>query len=303
MISIGIDIAKYKIDVHYEGKNYTIKNTSRALKEFFRSLPKDSQVVMEATGKYHRLSHKLLEEMGIKVMLINPFQSRNYAKALNVICKTDRVDAKILSSFGRQLEFKHTPHMKESELAMQELSRCLDDLQKTKISLEARLDAADPFIAKTIKRIIKSIEQELHKLNLKLEEVAVNNKEMQEKLTILLTIPGIGKQTALMLLSNLRELGKIDKNQIVALAGLAPRNNESGTYQGRRYVRGGRVAVRSKMFMPVLGAATKNNKKLNKFYQRLLENGKCKKVALTACMRKMIIWANFLLAKNQSWME
>ena len=99
MISVGIDVAKYKIDVFYEGNNYTVNNTTKELYKFFKTLTKKSCVVIEATGKYHCLNHNILEEMGIEVMLINPFQSRSYAKALNAICKTDEVDAKILSDF------------------------------------------------------------------------------------------------------------------------------------------------------------------------------------------------------------
>ena len=236
-------------------------------------------------------------------MLINPFQSRNFAKAMNVICKTDKVDAKILSIFGEKMDFKPTLIAKESEIRMLELSRHLDDLSKIKMSLERRLEEADPFVAKSLKSTIKKLTIEIEKTEQELEKVVNNDNEIKHKCDLLQTIPGIGKQTAIMLLSNLKELGKLKRNQITALAGLAPRNNESGTYQGKRYVRGGRTEIRSHLFIPTLGAATMHNKKLKNFYSGLVERGKDKKIALTACMRKIIIWANMIIATDQPWQD
>ena len=303
MLSVGIDIAKYKIDVFYSGKNYTLKNCKPELKLFFETLPNKSKVVMEATGKYHRLSQKILHDLNIDVMLINPFQSRNFAKAMNVICKTDKVDAKILSFFGEKMDFKPTEIATKSEIKIQELSRHLDDLCKVKISLNLRLDNADSFVAKSLKTIIKKLKTEIEKAKKELEIIVNKDSELKRKCSLLETIPGIGKQTAIMLLSNLKELGKLDRNKITALAGLAPRNNESGTHKGRRYVRGGRVEIRSHLFMPVLGAATQHNKRLNKFYNGLIERGKDKKLALIACMRKLIIWANMIIATGEEWKD
>ena len=303
MLSVGIDIAKYKIDVFYSGKNYTLKNSRPELKDFFESLPDKSKIVMEATGKYHRLSQKILHDLNIDVMLINPFQSRNFAKAMNVICKTDKVDAKILSLFGKKMDFISTEIARKSEIKMQELSRHLDDLCKVKLSLKLRLEEADTFVAKSLKSTIKKLESELEKVKKELEKVIDKDSELKRKCSLLETIPGIGKQTAIMLLSNLRELGKLDRNKITALAGLAPRNNESGTHKGKRYVRGGRVAIRSHLFMPILGAATQHNKRLNTFYNGLIGRGKDKKLALIACMRKLIIWANMIIATGEGWKD
>jgi transposase len=301
MIPIGIDIAKDKIDVCYQNQHYIVENENKALKKFFKQLPKEGRIVMEATGKYHRAAHSILSKMGYEVMLINPFQSRNFAKAMGVICKTDKVDAKILELFAQKMDFKDRQIASELELEMQELSRYLDDLKRKRVELLARKEGAIASVKKSIEGLINSIDKEIKKIEGQLEEVASRDEEVAVKMNLLLTIPGIGKTTALLLLSNLRDLGKLSKSQIVALAGLAPRNNESGTYQGKRYVRGGRSGIRSSLFMPILGAATQHNRRLKEFYHKLLESGKCKKVALTACMRKIIVWANFMLANNLSW--
>lgn len=118
-----------------------------------------------------------------------------------------------------------------------------------------------------------------------------------------MSIPGIGAKTGLMLLSLLRELGCLEKTEIAALAGLAPANNDSGTFRGKRTIKSGRHDVRSHLYMPTLGAATKHNKRLKKIYDRLVASGKPKKVALTACMRKLIVWANAILMSGEAWVE
>ena len=301
MIPVGIDIAKHKVDIFYQEQHFSVENNEKALKKCFKKLPKGSRVVMEATGKYHRLSHSLLNEMGFQVMLINPFQSRNFAKAMNVICKTDKVDAKILALFAEKMDFVESSIATELESDMQEMSRYLEDLKHKRVALIGQKENTTPIVTRSIEGLIEKIEEEIKNIESKIEQ-AVNEDEVQsKKMALLLTIPGVGKTTALFLLSNLRELGSLSKNQIVALSGLAPRNNESGTYQGKRYVRGGRKGVRSNLFMPILGAATRHNKRLKRFYQKLVEAGKPRKVALTACMRKIIVWANFMIANNLTW--
>jgi len=301
MIPVGIDVAKNKIDVFYQNQHFVVINENKELRKFFKQLPKDSRIVMESTGKYHRKAHEILAQMKLDVMLINPFQSRNFAKAMNVICKTDKVDAKMLALFAEKMDFTATIPATETERKMQELSRYLDDLKQQRVALLTRKEGSLPSVAKSITKLIKEIDKEIQSIESQLDDLSDNDEEIAKKKNLLLTIPGIGKTTALLLLSNLRELGSLSKSQIVALAGLAPRNNESGTYQGKRYVRGGRSGIRSSLFMPILGAATRHNSRLKRFYHQLLENGKCKKVALTACMRKIIVWANFMIAHNLSW--
>lgn len=118
-----------------------------------------------------------------------------------------------------------------------------------------------------------------------------------------MSIPGIGEPTAITLLSYLRELGEASKREIAALSGLAPMNNESGSYTGKRRIRGGRHDVRTALYMPILGAATKHNKRLKELYNRLVGSGKLKKVALTACMRKLVVWANAIITSQKPWDE
>lgn len=304
MISVGIDVSKLKLDIFYSNKSFSIPNEQKEIKNFFKTrLEKDSKIVVEATGKYHRLVHEELVKLGHKVMIINPYQSRHFAKAMNVICKTDVVDAKILSLYAEKMDFKHTKPPTVKELKMQELSRHLEDLKKIKQDLENRLRDSEGYVAKSLKKAIKAIEKQIKETEEKLQEFVKTDEEVEKRCSLLTSIPGIGIPTAIMLLCNLRELGSLDRNEITALSGLAPINNDSGLFSGKRYVRGGRKEIRAKLFMPILGAATRHNKRLKAFYEKLVADGKAKKVALTACMRKLIVWANSILASGKKWQE
>ena len=304
MIAVGIDVSKCKLDIFYSDKCFSISNDKKEIKTFFTNrLEKDSRIVVEATGKYHRLVQKELVIMGYEVMVINPYQSRHFAKSINVICKTDAVDAKILQLYAEKMDFKPSVPIAKKQLEMQELSRHLDDLKKIKLDLELRLRDSDGYVKKSLSTAIKAIKKQIKETEKKLEESVNKDEQTSEKCSLLTSITGIGKQTAIMLLSNLRELGSLNKSEIVALSGLAPMNNDSGSFKGKRYVRGGRKDIRSKLFMPILGAATKHNKRLKAFYEKLTAEGKAKKVALTACMRKLIIWANAILASGKEWGE
>lgn len=305
MIAIGIDVSKTKLDIFYCDKSFIILNTEEKIREFFTklSLHGNCKIVLEATGKYHRLIHKILCELNYDVMVINPFQSRHFAKAMNVICKTDRVDAKILSLYAERMEFKNTVMQTEEELEMQELSRYIQDLKYIKLELEARLRDSDGFVAKSLIKTIDAIEKRIQEAESQLNNLVSCDDKLSSKCELLESIPGIGRQTAIMLLCNLRELGTLNKRQIVGLAGLAPMNNDSGFFKGRRYVHGGRKDIRSSLYMPILGAATQHNNRLKLFYKHLVTSGKSKKVALVACMRKLIVWANSVLATSEKWQE
>ncbi len=305
MIAIGIDVSKSKLDIFYCEKSVTILNTQKEIMDFFRNLALQGncRVVLEATGKYHRLVHKLLVELNYDVMVINPFQSRHFAKAMNVICKTDAVDAKVLALYAEKMDFNNTVVQGVEELEMQELSRHIHDLKQIKLDLEARLRDSNGFIEKSLDKAIKCIKNQIQKAESKLDDLIANNDFLSAKCELLESIPGIGHRTAIMLLCNLRELGMLTKRQIVGLAGLAPINNDSGTFKGKRYVRGGRKDIRSSLYMPILGAATQHNKRLKAFYEHLVATGKNKKVALVACMRKLIVWANSVLATSKKWEE
>jgi transposase len=197
--------------------------------------------------------------MGFSVMVINPFQSRNYARALNILCKTDKVDATVLASFGERMEFHETLPLSEMEELLQELSRHLDDLKAIRKNIVLHLQSAQGFIAKSLKKTLKTIDKEIEETEKQLKEAVAKDPQLLKNCNLLMSIPGVGEPTALTLLSYLRELGQATKREISALSGLAPINNESGNYKGKRRIRGGRHDVRVALYMPILGAVTKHN--------------------------------------------
>lgn len=300
-IAIGIDVAKENLAIYQNDTYVEIVNEASAIKAYFRQLSRKANILMEATGKYHRLAHKVLDEMGFSVMVINPYQSKHFAKALNLLCKTDKVDAKMLALFAERMDFKATPCASEGQTHLKDLSRHLDDLKQVKVSLEARARDSKGFVKSSLNKAIKTIEKEIEATEKALLAGIKADKAVYQNYKLLLGVPGIGSSTAVYLLSCLSELGMATRGQISALSGVAPMNNDSGSYSGRRYVRGGRRDIRHHLYMPVLGAATQHNERLKQFYQRLVAAGKPKKVALIACIRKLIVWCNAMLQNQQPW--
>jgi len=302
-LPIGLDIAKLKIDFYSNSSHCVIANDEKSIKKHFKKLDRTSPIVMEATGKYHRTAHRTLEEMGFDVMVVNPYQSKHFAKAMNLRCKTDKVDAKMLSIYAERMEFKKSPCMEQGEQKRLDLLRHLDDLKKIRIDINARARESSDFIEKSLKRTLMTIDLEIKKTEAKLLSAVRSDDATKRNFELLLTIPGIGDPTAISLLCLLRELGQASKREIASLSGLAPMNFDSGTKRGRRMIQGGRHDVRRHLYMPIVGAATKHNPRLKEFYTRLIASGKPGKVALTACMRKLIVWANAMLATGLPWNE
>ena len=302
-LPIGLDISKLKIDFYSSSTHCVIVNDVKSIQKYFKKLDRASPIVMEATGKYHRVAHRTLEEMGFEVMVVNPYQSKHFAKAMNLRCKTDKVDAKMLSIYAERMEFKKSKCMEHGEQKRLDLLKHLDDLKKIRIDISARTRESTGFIEKSLKRTLKSVDCEINETEVKLLSMVKSDETTKRNFELLLTIPGVGAPTAISLLCLLRELGQTSKREIAALSGLAPINFDSGTMKGKRRIQGGRHDVRRHLYMPIIGAATQHNPWLKEFYTRLVATGKPGKVALTACMRKLVVWANAILATGLPWNE
>lgn len=302
MLSIGIDVAKTKLDCCINDKFCTIPNDVKSIKKTFASVSRESKVLMEATGKYHRLAHSTLEAMGFKVMIVNPFQSKHFAKAMNLKCKTDAVDAKMLSLYADRMNFKPTPCAEPESQELQELSRHLDDLKEERLRCKARIRESSGFVKASQTKLLKSYECEIKATENRLKQLVDSDEELTRKYDLLMSIPGIGQTSAIYLMSYLRELGSLNKREIASLAGLAPMNRDSGTSKGRRRIEGGRSALRKRLYMPIVAATTlNNNPRLREFYLKLIDANKPQRVAFVACMRKLVIWANSIIAKGEPW--
>jgi transposase len=302
MIAVGIDVSKEKLDIWMNNKLTVILNKVDAIKDFFKPYQdQELHIVMEATGRLHRDAHKILNELRFTVTVINPFQSRHFAKAMNVICKTDKVDARVLCLYAERMPLTSTPALSDLEEKMQNLIRHLDDLKETRKGYDVRLKETKGFAAESLKRVIDTLKEEIKSVEKHLSLLSDEDEDLKKKKAILTSIPGVGEATALAMLGLMRELGSLKRNQACALAGLAPMNYESGKMQGKRRIQKGRHDLRSHLYMPMLGAVTKHNAVFKAFYERLVRAGKAPKVALVAVMRKLIVIANGLLQRQEYW--
>jgi transposase len=304
-IWVGIDVCKAWLDVHIrpEQRIYRLPNTEAGVKELINQLPDPTEVgrvILEATGGMELTSALTLHQAGFPVVVINPRQSRNFAKATNQLAKTDKVDAKILAFFGEALR-------PEIRTMAAEETRQLNDLVTRRRQIVEMLTAERNRLASIRGKAREDIEANIEWLNQRLkgidEQIAQQIKESTlwtEQQAILTSVPGVGLVVASTLLSSLPELGTLTTKQISSLVGLAPMNCDSGQMRGKRRITGGRASVRAVLYMAAL-VAVRYNPVIRAFYDRLLARGKLKKVALTACMHKLLIILNAMLKQKTVW--
>lgn len=303
---VGIDVSKHELDVYILPANLslTFKNTPRGIQALKKKIAQytGAKVVLEATGGYEKLVADKLDEEDIDVCIVNPRQIRDFAKALGKLAKTDKIDAQVIALFAEKIQpaariMKSKNQTKITELTTRR-KQLLDILQMEK----NRLDKASGDIKKSLSKIIKTIEKEIAVIEEKLNKLISEDEYYSKMYEHITSVPGIGEKVATALMAHLPELGTLSSRQITALAGLAPFNRDSGMMRGTRTIWGGRAPVRAAMYMATL-VATKHNPIIKSFYRRLCEAGKPKKVALTACMRKLVIIVNAMVKNNQPWHE
>ncbi|MEZ5814402.1 MAG: IS110 family transposase [Alphaproteobacteria bacterium] len=301
----GIDVGKDYLDIfiHPIGVQMQIKNDKSAIKALIKRLTEHDieLVALEATSKYHRLTHSMLHDAGIVVAVINPFRSRQFADSLGRLAKTDTIDAKSLALFAQRMNPEPTlpPDTQCRELRDLQTARrqVLDEI----CDLKRQLHTTDhPLAVRQIKARIAMGERHKSVLEKEIHTLIASQPDLKNKFDILTSIPGIGKTTASILLADMAELGQVNAKEIAALAGVAPMNWDSGIKNGNRMIRGGRKHVRNALYMCSITCIRRSNS-LGLTYKNLVRRGKNPKVALTAVMRKMIIIANTLIAENRKW--
>ena len=302
---IGIDIAKAHFDiVDLNGQNHTTRpNSAQGIKSLVRDLTKlgSCQVIFEATGRYHKALERALAKADIAYTLVNPWQARRFAEVTGKRAKTDKVDAHMLALMGQALQLDPTAIRDETieTLGEFELYRLALVQMRTAVKNRAQLltqKALKRLVARQLKQIDKDIEAVVQEMLIDIWA----HPELQERFDTLQSIPGIGPTTALSVLITMPELGTLSEKKVGALAGLAPMDRQSGTYQGKAHIRGGRSNVRRALFMPAL-VAIRYNPDLKAFYERLKNAGKPKKIAITAVMRKLLVTANALIRDRRNW--
>lgn len=296
---IGLDVSKDKIDTFSEVLKYGFASNDpsgyRCIIKVASKLGGTVHAIIEPTGGYEKRLACALREAGFIVSLVNPRQVRDFARAQGRLAKTDRLDAKVLADYGAAMNPKPTePHGANQE-ELTALVRRREQLLEARQSEENRLQQETSRKVKTsINSTLRMLDKQIETIEKAIDELIESDEELGAKVRRLTQVKGIGKTIAVKLLSEMPELGTLNRRQAGAMAGVAPINHDSGTQRGKRFIGGGRPAVRKALYMGAL-VASRFNENMRTFYQRLLEKGKPKKVALTALMRKLIVLLNAAL--------
>lgn len=309
-LCVGIDVSKATLDIAASSDiaQVTVSNDSDGFDAIIAELRKHSValVLMEATGGLEAAVACSLQAEGFDVAVVNPRQARDFARAMGYLAKTDRIDARVLAQMAavinrhpeRERFIRTLPDAERQVLTAMVVRR--RQLITMLVAERNRLYPAHPQSRKSINTIIKALEDELARINEDMNSHIRNHfKELAERLG---SIKGIGTMTTAALLAEVPELGSLSRREISALVGVAPVNRDSGTMRGRRTIFGGRAGVRTALYMATL-VATRFNPVIKAFYTRLVAAGKAKKVALVACMRKLLTILNAMLRKNEEWDE
>jgi transposase len=298
-VFVGIDVSKKRLDVCRlpDRQSRSFNNDAAGVQSLLTWLAEvpPKQVVLEATGGYERLVVAELANAAVPLAIVNPRQARQFAGALGKLAKTDRIDAEVLAKFAQAVrpEIRPIPGEKQRELA--ELVNRRRQLVRLHVAESNRLQQA---VATTV---IRNVEKTIEFLNTQISDVDdaldkhfQENPVWQEKINLLKSVPGVGPATSRTLVAELPELGRCGRRQIASLAGVAPINRDSGAFRGKRTTWGGRARVRSALYMATL-TAVRYFPPIGDLYQRLLAQGKMPKVALVACMRKLLTILNTIL--------
>lgn len=303
-IFVGIDVAKANIDMaaHPTEQRRRFSNDDKGIAQAVSCLKELSPelVVLEATGGMEMPLVSALVIAGVPTVIANPRQVRDFAKATGKLAKTDAIDAKIIALFAALIKppIRPFPDAQTQELnAISSRRRQILDM----ITAERnRLSTASKAVKERIQAHIEWLQHDQAEIDKELRHLIRESPVWREKDNLLQSAPGVGPVLSTTLLAGLPELGTLNRKQIAALVGVAPLNRDSGTLSGKRTVWGGRTAVRTAIYMPTL-VATRYNPVIRAFYQRLLRAGKEKKVAITACMRKLLTILNAMIKHGTSW--
>ena len=305
LIFVGIDVSQARLDIAVRpGTSFSITHVEPAIASLVQQLCALSPtlIVVEATGGMEIPLTSALATAGLPVVVINPRQVRDFAKANGHLAKTDALDAQILAQFAEVMRPQPRPFPNTETRALAALVTRRRQLVEMLTAEKNRLLSAASPIRKRVRAHIAWLERELEHTNTELSEAIRHSPVWREKDDLLQSVPGVGPVLTSTLLASLPELGTLTHKQIAALVGVAPLNRDSGTLRGRRTVWGGRAQVRAVLYMGAIVAA-RFNPVIRVFYQRLQRAGKAKKVALTACMRKLLIILNAMLKHRTPWRE
>ena len=304
-VFIGIDVAKDRLDVHVRpsGEAFAVARDGEGLASLVDRLRTVAPrlIVSEATGGFEQVVAGALGAAGLPIVVVNPRQIRDFARALGRLAKTDRIDAETIALFAERVQPELRP-LPDAEARLlgelvarrrQVIEMIVAEGNRARL-LESRR------LKKRIERHRSALQDELSKIDSEIDDTIRGTPIWRENEDLLKSVPGVGNTLARTLLAELPELGSLGRKQIAALVGVAPFNRDSGTLRGKRTVWGGRAPVRAGLYMAAL-VASRHNPLIARFYRRLLAAGKPKKLALTACMRKLLTILNAIVRDRRPW--
>jgi transposase len=303
-VNVGIDVGKWFLDVclYEKDLHWQVENNPEGVRKLLGRLGRYQveRLVMEATGRYQLLLAEQAFKKGLPVCIVKPLAVRRYAQALGKLAKTDKIDAQVIAEFGARVEPIITLAKSKNLMLIKDLLSRRRQLVNMRTKELNRVKIMGKALEVSCKRIIRTLDLEIARMEKQLDRLIENESEWAEKKALLKTAPGIGDTMVYTLLADLPELGTMTNKQAAALVGVAPMNRDSGKMKGKRRIQGGRYSVRTTLYMATL-SATLCNPIIKEFYQRLTAQGKHNKVALTACMRKFIVMLNAMVRDNCEW--
>ena len=304
-ICVGVDVASEHLDIAFgpQGQVRRFSNSSTGIRKLVRQLsgPDVEVVLMEATGGWEVALAEALAAADLPVAIVNPRRVRDYARAMGILAKTDAVDARVIAEFAVAGHFRlwRAPDPVVRDLA--ELAARRRQLLEQRTAENNRLQlVGNRDVRSDINRAVAGLKRRIGRLDCRIAAMIAASPYLAARADLIGSVPGAGPQLAAVLLAYLPELGSIGNKQICALVGVAPLNRDSGKFVGKRFVWGGRSRVRAALYMSAL-VASRHNPVIKAFYQRLLAAGKPSKVALTACMRKLLTILNAMLRNGEYW--
>jgi transposase len=303
-VYVGIDVSKACLDVAVEPQErlWRMENSPVAIARLVKQLVElyPTMIVVEATGGYEAKLVEALCAAGLPVARVNPGRVRRFAQGMNWLAKTDKIDARLLARFGEKANPRLTQLPNEQEKRLAALVKRRKQVLDMLVAEHNRLENADPDILQYILGSQTMLQDQLDELDRAIQSHIDQTPDLKKKQDLLTTVPGVGNVTASTLTAQLPELGACDRKQIAALVGIAPFPHDSGRKRGKRFIKGGRPSVRSVLYMAAL-SASRFNPVICAFYNRLILSGKEFKVALVACMRKLLTILNAIIRNQQPW--
>lgn len=309
VVFVGVDVSKATYDVFDPGaktKESQIENEEVAVDGYCKKLAKRASslvLVVEATGGYETRLVRAAARHGISIAVVNPRQVRDFANGIGMDAKTDKIDAKVLSRFGEVV--KPQPVMMASEHSQKHSALVTRRTQLIGLIGEEtnRLKQCwDEQSKKSIQKTLEFLKNEVKDVEKQLQEMLATDTEHERTIEILRSVKGVGDVTTSVVIAQLPEIGKLNRGQIAALVGVAPMNRDSGQKTGNRFISGGRGHVRRVLYMAALSAIS-CNPRIKAFYAMLRTKGKLAKVAIVACMRKLVTMLNYLIKTDQLWTD